>query len=128
MQHEKKNPMQRGNASIGPELNNPRRPFDPHKIIPTYSRQDGGQNFVCGGSVIISEWRRNKREMIRITLSEFQGTPTIDCRVWFSTGDGNKPGKAGITLGIRHLPDLVNAFALALHEAKARGLIISNAA
>jgi hypothetical protein len=128
MQRETKNPMQRVNASIGPELNNPPRPFDPYKIIPANSKQDVGQNFVCGGSVIISEWRRNKREMIRIALSEYQGHKTVDIRVWYATGDGNRPTRTGLTLGLRHLPDLANALALAHYEAKARGLIKSDAA
>lgn len=79
-------------------------------------------------TLICAQFRRNKRESVKVCLSEFRGTPTIDVRCWFATGDGDKAGRAGITLSAKHLPELAEGINRALHEAKARGLIKSNAA
>jgi hypothetical protein len=73
--------------------------------------------------VIIAEWPRNSRETMRVRLDTFQGRVTIDCRAWYCGSDGNLcPGRSGLTLGIKHLPALVSAFAMAMEEARLRGL------
>jgi Transcriptional Coactivator p15 (PC4) len=73
--------------------------------------------------VIVAEWPRNGRETMRVRLDSFQGNATIDVRAWYHGSDGNLfPGKSGLTLGVRHLPALASAFAMALEEARTRGL------
>jgi hypothetical protein len=79
-------------------------------------------------TLVCAQFRRNKRESVKVSLSEFRGTPTIDVRCWFATGDGDKAGRAGITLSAKHLPELADGINRALDEATARGLIKSNAA
>ena len=76
----------------------------------------------------IAEWPRNARETIRISLSEYQGAPMIDVRVWFADGAGQaKSGRAGLTLSTAQLPRLAEALARAHAEANARGLVPANA-
>jgi hypothetical protein len=76
----------------------------------------------------IAEWRRNAREVVRISLSEYQGAPTIDVRVWYDDGAGKtKPGRKGLTLSTKYLPRLADALAKALAEAHARGLVPADA-
>lgn len=78
---------------------------------------------------IIDEWPRNARETIRVSLSEFNGTPTVDIRVWFNDGaSGMKPGKSGITLSTKHLPKLAAALASALGEAQAQDSVNADGA
>lgn len=73
---------------------------------------------------IIAEWPLNRRETIRVSLSEYNDRPVIDMRVWFDDGAGRaKPGRKGLTLGVKQLPQLADALVKALAEAKARGLM-----
>jgi hypothetical protein len=75
--------------------------------------------------IIISEWRRNTREVIRISLDEFNRRQTIDVRAWWldPKDDTYKPARGGITLAVAHLPALADGLALALAEAQQLGLI-----
>ncbi len=74
--------------------------------------------------IVVAEWPRNSREMVRVTLNEYRGHPTLDCRCWFSDEDGGfLPGRCGITLAIRHLPRLVQALREAEATARALGLV-----
>jgi hypothetical protein len=72
--------------------------------------------------ILVSEWSRNAREMIRVRLDSFQGTQIVDIRSWYPSGDAWKPGKSGITLSTTHLTALANALTKALEEAKNKGL------
>jgi hypothetical protein len=73
---------------------------------------------------IIAEWAKNSRETVRVSLAQYQGRDTVDVRTWWTSDAGElRPGKSGITLAVRHLPDLASAITQALAEAKARGLI-----
>ena len=73
---------------------------------------------------IVSEWQRNSREIVRVTLDEFQGQATIDCRCWYVDGEGEyRPSRSGITLAARHLPMLSKALGEALSEARRAGLV-----
>lgn len=72
----------------------------------------------------IAAWPLNRRETLRVSLSEFNGHPIIDARVWFDDGGGCiKPGRKGLTLGVKHLPKLVDAMTKLLAEAQVRGLV-----
>ena len=67
---------------------------------------------------------RAKRPLphIRIALTAYEGTPTLSIWVWFRTPSGNlRPGKGGLVVGLRHLPALAEALALALATARANG-------
>lgn len=73
--------------------------------------------------MIIAEWDRNSREIVRVALDRFNGYHTIDVRTWYHAGDGVKPSKSGITLAIKHLPALADALRRALDAAEGLGLL-----
>jgi hypothetical protein len=72
--------------------------------------------------VVIAEWPRNKREVVRVSLDEYQGRKIIDCRSWwYNDEDELKPGRSGLTLALKHLPNLAQGLADALARARALG-------
>lgn len=71
----------------------------------------------------ISEWDRNAREIVRVALDQFNGRYTVNVRVWYRDGEIVKPSKTGITLSIKHLPQLATAMSLALAAAREAGLV-----
>lgn len=74
--------------------------------------------------IIIREWKKNGRKLVRVSLGEYQGHRTVDARIWFEAGDGEKrPGRSGLTVAVRHLPALAAALVAAEAEARRLGLI-----
>jgi hypothetical protein len=74
--------------------------------------------------IIIAEWQRNTREIVRIALDRFNNRETIDIRAWWQDSEGNwRPGRSGLTLAIKHLPDLADGLANALQRARVLGLV-----
>jgi hypothetical protein len=73
-------------------------------------------------------WKsRNHTEHVRVELSEYEGHPLINVRVWKTGSDGvDRPTVKGIAMAIRKLPELAKALATA--EAKARELGLIEAA
>jgi hypothetical protein len=73
---------------------------------------------------IVSEWAKNGRESVRITLSEYQGRAIIDCRQWYVDKSGElKPSPKGLSLAMAHLPALASGLAAALDLARCHGLV-----
>jgi hypothetical protein len=78
--------------------------------------------------IIVAEWQRNSREIVRVALDRFNNRETIDIRSWWQDSEGNwRPGRGGLTLAVKHLPALAEGLADALQRARALGLIESNA-
>jgi hypothetical protein len=74
--------------------------------------------------ITVAEWVRNNREVIRVRLDRYNERETVDVRTWWRDAHGDmKPGRAGITLAIRHLPCLVTALNDALNVASNLGLV-----
>jgi hypothetical protein len=74
--------------------------------------------------ITVLEWPRNERETIRVRLDHYKGRAIIDVRTWWRDKDAElRPGRSGLTLSIHHLPDLADAFSLALECARKEGLI-----
>ena len=74
--------------------------------------------------VIVAEWNRNDREVVRVALDRYNGRETIDIRAWWQDAEGGwRPGRSGLTLAVKHLPALANALAKALQRARVLGLI-----
>jgi Transcriptional Coactivator p15 (PC4) len=74
--------------------------------------------------VIIAEWPRNAREVLRVTLDRFNGRHVVSLRVWYIAPDGSiRPWRDGLTLGVAHLRNLSDALAKANAEADARGIL-----
>jgi hypothetical protein len=69
--------------------------------------------------LVIAEWPRNDRELVRISLGWFESSFTIDLRTWWRDSNGIfKPGRDGVTLAVKHLPKLAAGFDKALQRAK----------
>lgn len=76
--------------------------------------------------VIIAAWPKNSHENLQVRLDTFKGQAVVDCRAWYAGSDGSlKPGRGGLTISTRHLPQLADALgkALAMAMAKAKGLV-----
>ena len=61
---------------------------------------------------VISEFRKNAKEEVRVTLSNYRGNDVIDIRVYCypNNPDGDLwPTKKGITMSTKLLPDLKQA-------------------
>lgn len=80
--------------------------------------------------LILSQWQKNQREVVRVALEEFGGKPILQIRVWFKPegSDELRPGKAGIAMAVTHLPALASAVNSALAIAIERGDIVEEAA
>lgn len=73
--------------------------------------------------IIVAEWDRNKREVVRVALDHYNGRHTISVRVWYRDGDELRPSKSGITLGFKHLGPLASALNNACDLAVRLGMI-----
>jgi hypothetical protein len=69
-----------------------------------------------GFPIIVAEWPRNNRELVRISLDRFNNSCfTIDVRSWWRDSNGVfKPGRDGLALAVKHLPKLVDGLCEAL--------------
>ncbi len=72
---------------------------------------------------IISQWDRNKREVIRVELDHYNGRHIVGIRVWYRDGDDLKPSRTGLTVSVKHLAPLATALAVALNVAQDAGLL-----
>jgi hypothetical protein len=76
--------------------------------------------------VIISKlWKsRNHTEHVRVELSEYEGRPLINVRIWQTGSDGiDRPTTKGIAMSVRKLPELASALAKAETTAIELGLL-----
>lgn len=73
--------------------------------------------------ITVAEWAKNERELVRVSLDEFNGRPIVDVRVWYrhSESGEHRPGRQGITMSARHLPALAAAVNQALELAVKQG-------
>lgn len=72
---------------------------------------------------IIAEWPRTSHDTLRIGFVEFRGTSRLDLRLWIENGAELMPTRAGISVPVEQLPDLVRAVRLAEQMARQRGLV-----
>jgi hypothetical protein len=57
--------------------------------------------------IVVAEWQRNERELIRIMLSKFRDRISIDLRVWFRTERGEpRTSRRGISLRLTEISDI----------------------
>lgn len=67
---------------------------------------------------------RAKNKHVRVDLSEYEGHPLVNIRVWETGSDGiDRPTKQGIALAIRKLPELARALAKAETRSRELGLL-----
>ena len=74
--------------------------------------------------IVVAEWDRNKRELVRVALDRYNGHHTVNIRIWYRDGDDLQPSKSGITLGLKHLAPLASALNNAHDLANRLGLMI----
>ena len=91
---------------------------------------DPSQNQIGEGQtalpIVVAEWPKKSRETLRPQISEYKGQRVIDCRAWYADSAGTKkPERGGLTVSVRHLPQLAKALCDALNAAKARGMLES---
>lgn len=73
--------------------------------------------------IIVAEFERNPREVLRVSLDQYRGRNTIDIRVWFRDGSQLKPGRKGLTMAVANLPALTEGLQIAVARAKVDGLL-----
>jgi hypothetical protein len=84
-------------------------------------------NLGLAGAVTIATWPKNGRKTLMVRLELYKSHAVIDARNWYVGANGKlKPGRSGLTLTIKHLPQLADALAKALALATERGLICQN--
>jgi hypothetical protein len=94
---------------------------------------DSGNSPTISGGIgeaqVVAEWPKDKRgEVFRVSLTSYNGRPTVDVRVWWPSPDGNyRPGRQGMSCAVRHLPQLAEALAKALAVAIEGGLVDTTA-
>jgi hypothetical protein len=70
----------------------------------------------CSGSdeygVLLHEFEKNNREVIRFTLNEYKGTQYIDVRTFYKAEDGSyKPSRSGVTFRPEQFEDFLEGTA-----------------
>lgn len=70
--------------------------------------------------VIVAEWKKNAKEVLRVMLQVYEGTPVFSVRTWYRDHDGELcAGNKGITLSIaKYLPKVCKALKQARKLAK----------
>jgi hypothetical protein len=70
-------------------------------------------------------WKsRNHTEHVRVELSEYEGHPLVNVRIWQTGSDGiDRPTVKGIAMAVRKLPELAHALVKAETRARELGLI-----
>jgi len=74
--------------------------------------------------VVIGSIPKNRREEIRVTLSNFKGHDLVGARIWFTNEGGEaRPSSKGITVNVRVLPELIGLLEDAEKKAVALGVL-----
>jgi hypothetical protein len=71
---------------------------------------------------VVDEFEKNSAEVVRTSISEYQGKLYCDLRVWTSGAAGDlgerKPTKKGLTISVEILPDLLKAVQAAISHVR----------
>jgi len=74
--------------------------------------------------IVVAEWPRNNREIIRVALDQYQGRQVIDDRAWCCDEQGKwRPGHSGLTLSLKYLRPLADGLGAAYRRARTLGLV-----
>ncbi len=61
--------------------------------------------------IVVARVRKNARELIRVTLGAYRGTPTCDVRVFVVADGSETPTRKGVTFKRALLPGVAAALA-----------------
>jgi hypothetical protein len=86
------------------------------------------RNFNRNTPIWNTEFPLNSRDFIRVELAGNDRRTIINVRRWFKPLDGSPPHptKKGLACDVRHLPDISASLNEALHQARAKGLLLDN--
>jgi hypothetical protein len=74
--------------------------------------------------ITVAEWRRSRRECIRISLEQYRGRNVVSLWTFWTGEDGKEhAGRHGISLDVSHTPKLARGFKRAERRAKKIGLL-----
>jgi Transcriptional Coactivator p15 (PC4) len=74
--------------------------------------------------IVVAEWPRNEREVVRITLSRYKGHTSIDIRVWFRAEEGDfRASRRGISVRLAEISGVRKGLRKAHEIAVELGLI-----
>ena len=72
--------------------------------------------------IVIAELNKSGRERVRVAIGSYNGTQIVSLWIWYRTPTGEfRPGKGGLSIGLRHLPALTEAVESALAIARELG-------
>jgi hypothetical protein len=94
--------------------------------IPTagIARNRNHENSTEAAPIVVGETALNSRDVLRVTLGEYEGRQTIDARKFYKRDDGTLcPTPKGLTLALDRLPALAEFITAALDRARADGLL-----
>ena len=75
-------------------------------------------------TIVVGETALNSRDVLRVSLGEYEGRRTIDARKFYRRDDGSLcPTPKGLTLALDRLPALAEMVSAALDRARADGLL-----
>jgi hypothetical protein len=97
-------------------MTNPSRGSDP-------ARCRSAERDIVPLPIIVTEWPRNSRELVRISLDRFNKRFTVDIRSWWRDTNGVFKTGRGLTLAVKHLPKLTDGLCDALQRAQVFGLL-----
>jgi hypothetical protein len=127
--------LPRGAPSTSSVNRNHQQPRLTDEVVPAQAsvpRRSGADNNISGGGNILAQpitiakfWRnRHRRETVVLRLREYEGSPLVDLRIFDTGNDGiSRPTKHGVSLSVKRLPALADAFASAYREAVRQGLL-----
>jgi hypothetical protein len=74
--------------------------------------------------IVADFWANRRGEAVRVQFREFEGHALIDLRRHYTAKDGKlAPTRKGLSIAVKHLPDLAVAIAKALNTARELGLL-----
>jgi hypothetical protein len=75
-------------------------------------------------SVLITQFEKNKKEEVRVSIDTYHGKKLVNFRVFYKDADGTmKPGKQGLALSADLYKDLAAAVVAAGQHLKSLGLL-----
>ena len=87
----------------------------------------GKENLRARSPELIREFRRSRREIVRVSLDRYKESDLINIRAWFIDAEGElRPTRDGIALAVKHLPALAQALHDALTRAQELGIVTAD--
>ena len=74
--------------------------------------------------IVVGGFAKNPREDVRVAISNFKGHDLVGVRVWFrDANDELRPSKAGVTVKVELLPELLRLLQAAKDVVIEKGML-----